>query len=274
MSETTLRDNFWIWGHDAGCHHASAANPDNIYRLPGRNRMGPLEGARYLGIPNCCRVVFRGSPEPPFDAESERLRPFKRVIWSVLGDASSRRNDDGGDDLDEVLRQAEHCPNVTGGVLDDFFRAATRDARMTPEHLKNVRDRLHAAPRPLELWLVYYAALLDIDYDEYLKLCDVITFWSWNSAQLADVEHNFAHFIKLTPDKKRYAGCYLYNYGDIRPVTQEEMEFQLEFYRKLFHERKINGVIVCSNTVADIGLDAPEYLKSWLAEHGDETPDS
>ena len=105
-------------------------------------------------------------------------------------------------------------------------------------------------------------------------MCIRDRFWSWNSAQLAEVEHNFERFIELTPDKKRYAGCYLYNYGDIRPVTQEEMEFQLEFYRKLFHERKINGVIVCSNTVADIGLDAPEYLKSWLAVHGDETSDS
>ena len=268
---TTLRDNFWIWGHDAGCHHRSTRNPANLYRLPGENRMGPLEGAYYLGIPNCCRVVFDGRPEPPFDAESERLRPFRRVVWSVIGDAGSRRNDEGGDDLEEVLRQAERYPNVVGGVLDDFFRPGTKDARMTPERLKVVRDRLHGAARPLELWLVYYAALLGIDYDVYLQQCDAVSFWSWTGADLAKAEENFARFIELTPGKKRYAGCYLYDYGDIRPVTRAEMEFQLALYRRLFLERKIQGVIVCSNTVADIGLEAPEILKRWLDEHGDET---
>ena len=185
---TTLRDNFWIWGHDAGCHHRSTGNSANLYRLPGENRMGPLEGAHYLGIPNCCRVVFDGRPEPPFDAESERLRPFRRVVWSVIGDAGSRRNDEGGDDLEEVLRQAERYPNVVGGVLDDFFRPGTKDARMTPERLKVVRDRLHGAARPLELWIVYYAALLGIDYDVYLQQCDAVSFWSWTGADLAKAE--------------------------------------------------------------------------------------
>ena len=33
---------------------------------------------------------------------------------------------------------------------------------------------------------------------------------------------------------------------------------------------QIQGVIVCANTVADVGLEAPEYLRQWLAEHGQE----
>lgn len=270
METKKLRDCFWIWGHDAGCHHASAANKANIYKLPGVNRMGPWEGAEYLGIPNCCRVVYGGKPEAPFDAESERLRPFKQVVWSIMGDASSKRNDNGGDDLDEVLRQARKYPNITGGVLDDFFRAASRDARMSVERLKEIRDRLHGAPRHLKLWMVYYAALLEIDYSAWLELVDVVSFWFWNSDQLADAEDSLARFVRTVPRKERFAGCYLYNYGDIRPMTPEEMEFQLTLYRKLIHRGDIHGVIVCSNTVVDIGLDAPEYLKRFLEKYGDE----
>ena len=156
----TLRDHLWIWGHDAGCHHTGAGLQ---WKIPGTNRMGPVEAARHLGIPNCCRVVFAGSPAPPFDAESAKLRPFQKVVWSVTGDCSSRRNDNGMDDADEVLRQASRFPNVSGGILDDFFRPDTGDARMTPARLREIADRFHNAPRPLELWLVYYAALFEAD---------------------------------------------------------------------------------------------------------------
>ena len=159
-----IKEHFWIWGHHAGCHHTGEAK---AYQIPGTNQMGPWEGAEYLGIPNCCRVVYGGIPKPPFDEESEKLKSFRKVIWSVLGDASSKRNDEEGDDLEEVLRQAEKYPNIVGGVLDDFFRAATKDARLTPEELYRIADRLHNAPRRLSLWLVYYAALFEVDYTPY-----------------------------------------------------------------------------------------------------------
>ena len=268
MKQKLLRDAFWIWGHDAGAHHSGEAA--RLYHIQGTNRMGPWEAAEYLGIPNCCRVVFNGSPHPPFDAESEKLRKFERVVWSILGDASSARNDREGDDLDEVLRQAEKYGNVTGGILDDLFRPAEKSARLSPERLREIAGRLHSAPRRLSLWLVYYAALLEIDYDRWLEIADVITFWSWTSAELAEAETNLNRIIAMTPGKQHYAGCYIFNYGDCRPVTVEEMKFQLELYRKMLLSGKIQGVIVCANTVADVGLEAPEYLRQWLAQHGQE----
>jgi len=169
-----------------------------------------------------------------------------------------------------VLRQAQKYPNVTGGVLDDFFREASKDARMSVERLKEIRDRLHNAPRPLKLWMVYYAALLKIDYSAYLDLADVVSFWFWNSAQLANAKESLARFVHVAPRKERFAGCYIYNYGDVRPITLEEMEFQLTLYRTLIRNGDLHGVIVCSNTVVDIGLEAPEYLKRFLEKYGDE----
>ena len=262
-----IRDCFWIWGHHAGAHHTGEAAG---YNIPGVNKMGPWEGAEYLGIPNCCRVVFNGIPKPPFDEESEKLRNFNQVIWSVLGDASSKRNDESGDDLEEVLRQAEKYPNVVGGVLDDLFRPATKDARLSPEDLRHIAERLHNAPRKLSLWLVYYAALFDIDYAPWLEAVDGITFWSWDSKQLMQAESNLNRIVSMTPGKEHYAGCYLYSYGDFRPLTLEEMKFQMELYYRFLKAGKIKGVIVCSNTIADTGLEAPEYFRQWMLEHGDE----
>ena len=33
----TVRDAFWIWGHDAGCHH----DPKYHWNIPGENKLGP-----------------------------------------------------------------------------------------------------------------------------------------------------------------------------------------------------------------------------------------
>ena len=267
-SMKTIRDAFWIWGHDAGCHH----DPKYHWNIPGENKLGPWEGACALGnIPNCCRVVFAGKPEPPFDDETEKLKGFSQVVWSIVGDAGSQRNNDGGDDLAEVLRIAAKFPNVTGGIVDDFFRPKTRDARMSPDAFHQAAERLHNAPRPLKLWLVYYAALFDIDYSAWLDSADVITFWNWNSRELAHAEENLERVIALTPSKEHLAGCYLYNYGDSRPLTRDEMAFQLDIYYRFLKEGRIPGVIACANTVADIELEAVDYFRNWLAEHGDET---
>lgn len=264
-----LRDSLWLWGHDAGCHHKGTGK---VWNIPGSNKMGPVEGAEYLGISNCCRVVFEGSPQPPFDAESAKLLGFKQVVWSVLGDKSSVRNDDGADDLDEVLRQAEKYPNVTGGVLDDFFRPESGDARFPLARLEEMAHKLHAAKRPLDLWLVYYAALFEAaDYTPYLELVDVITFWSWDSRELACAEKNLKKIIAMTPGKRHYAGCYLYNYGDCRELSDDEMSFQLELYRRLWLAGEIDGIVVCANTIADTGVKAVDIYREWLAEHGDET---
>jgi len=112
---TKLKDKFWLWGQSPNAHHETG---DNYYNLPGLNIMTPLEGAMYLGVNNCCRVVIHNQPHPPFDQHSMALASMKQVVWSVLG-ASGSNND--GVDLKEVLRQAEIFPNITGGVLDDFF---------------------------------------------------------------------------------------------------------------------------------------------------------
>ena len=263
-----LQDNLWIWGHHAGAHHEEIVADE--WRIPGENKMGPVEGAQYLGIPNCCRVVFNGNPLPPFDEETAKLAWFKKVIWSAIGDVSSKRNNAGLDDLDEVIRQAEKFPNVAGCVLDDLFRPETKDARVTTERMQEMVDKLHSLPRSQELWIVFYAALLDIDYSKYLAIPDAVSFWSWTSEDLKNAEKNLEKIIALSPGKKHYAGCYLYNYGDCRELTDDEMNFQLDLYLKLWREKKIDGIIVCSNNIVDVGINAPEIFRKWVIEHGSE----
>ena len=136
--------------------------------------------------------------------------------------------------------------------------------------MQEMVDKLHSLPRSQELWIVFYAALLDIDYSKYLAIPDAVSFWSWTSEDLKNAEKNLEKIIALSPGKKHYAGCYLYNYGDCRELTDDEMNFQLDLYLKLWREKKIDGIIVCSNNIVDVGINAPEIFRKWVIEHGSE----
>ena len=263
---TKLRDKFWLWGQDPGSHHASE---NNVWNLPGVNQMGPVEGAEYLGIPNCCRVVMNGKPVPPFDADSEALKGMNELIWSIIGDSGSKRNDNDGDDLDEVLRQARKYPNITGVVLDDFFAGKNGEARLSVNRLKEIKLKLNSeVPSPLSLWLVYYDLYLDRDYQEYIDLCDVITFWTWQGCELKSLDKNFDKFKNMTPQKRRLAGCYMWNYGESKALSVEDMKLQCEKYYQWLKKGDIDGIIFCSNCIADLGLDTVAWTRNWINEVG------
>jgi hypothetical protein len=262
------RDNLWIWGQHPGCHHAGG------YKLPGENRMDSAEGARYLGIPNCCRVVMQDKPAPPFDAESEKLKGFKQVVWSSVGAGSTTRHRTNQSDLEEVLRQAGKYDNVTGAVLDDFFPSAedfetnTGDrARHTIDSIRSMRDRLHGFPgRKLDLWLVWYDYQLDFNVEDYVDLCDVITFWTWEGSQLSKLDENIEKFVRKTPGKRRLAGCYMWNYGETKPLSNEQMQNQLDRYQYWIEKGDLEGIVFCSNCIADIGLEAVELTRQWISK--------
>ena len=262
----TLRDCFWLWGQSPGGHHAIQ---NNLWKLPGKNIMTPLEGACYLGIPNCCRVVIGNDPKPPFDQYSMALVTMQQVVWSILGAAESNH---AGLDLDEVLRQASMFPNITGGVLDDFFTQedGTFRPRMSIAELRNAHERLHANARPLDMWIVVYEYQLDKPVAEHLNECDVVTFWTWKGSELAHLDRNFDRVKKMTPGKRRLAGCYMWDYGDAKPLTLGDMKLQCEKYLQWMRSGDIEGIIFCSNCIADIGLETVEWTRNWIKTVSDE----
>lgn len=257
-----LKERLWIWGQDAGSHHLVF---NNAWNLPGENKMGPVEGANYLGIPNMCRVTMGSKPEPPFDDEMEKLKDFDNVVWSIIGDNESKRNDNGGSDLEEVIKLSKKYDNLVGGIMDDFF-SEKRMAVYTPEVIGQYTKALHDAG--LKLWTVYYDHQLDLDLEEWLNLCDVVTFWTWRAEDLSKMEENLAKVeSQLTKGQKIYAGCYMHDYGDCKEMPVETMEYQLEVYKRWLQEGRIEGIIFCSNCIADIGLPAVDVTRKWIADN-------
>ena len=267
-----LKDCFYLWGQTPMSHHAG-----NNYKLPGINRMDTAEGCDFFGIDRTFRVAMATGPVPPFDMESQKLKHLKEVVWAAIGSGSVLRNNEGLGDLPEVLRQAEIFPNISGAILDDFFNSVEgfklngKIARHPVENVEKMRDLLHGFPlRKLDLWLVFYPYQLDFAISDYLGLFDKVTLWTWNGCDLADWRRNFEKTRKMLPDTPLYAGCYMWDYGDRKPLPLSAMKRQLADYRQALLQGEIKGVILCSNCIADIGLDTVEYTRTWLQTHGEE----
>jgi len=216
-------------------------------------------------------------PAPPFDEDAKKLRHFRQLVWSAIGAGGVARNNDDQSDLEEVLRQAARNPNVTGAVLDDFFPSVEgfgadgKRARHSIESIAAMQKKLHQFPqRRLDLWLVWYSYQLDYPVQDYVDLCDVVTLWTWNGSDLDLLDDHIEKLVEKTPGKRRLAGCYLWNYGERKELTAKQMESQLNSYHRGLREGAIEGIVFCSNCVADCGLEAAEMTREWIRTVGPE----
>ena len=261
-----LREKIWLWGQSPDAHWED----NNTYNLPSHSRMSAVEGCYYFEIDNICRVKMMNHPNPPYDQESEAMRPCKKVVWSLLGAGGEPVTDWG--DLEEVIRQARMYDNIVGGVFDDFF-LPNRIANFTPQKLAALKKRMcESAGRNLDMWVVCYESKLDEieNIDLYFNEFDVITFWTWKGSELYRAEDNIERIRKLAPEKRIMAGCYMWNYGEAKPLTEEEMKFQVDLYYRLLKEGKIDGIIVCSNCIADLKIENVEYMRLFIKKHADD----
>ncbi len=256
----TVRDRLWIWGHEAGAHNGN-------YQLPGASRMTPMEAAAYLRVPNALMIALGDRPAPPFAQEMIAFLPLERVVWSIIGDSSSSRND-----LEAVLGLAARFPNLIGAIMDDFFHAPDADgsiSRVGLDDLAATRARLHAAAHPLDLFTVLYAHDLALPIRDYVALSDVLTFWHWRAEELSRLEENFVRLEGIAHDKRLLLGCYLWDYGASRPMPLELMQHQCLLGRRLLREGRIEGMIFLASCVCDLELDTVAWVRNWIDEVGD-----
>jgi hypothetical protein len=260
-----INDRFWLWGHGRQCDNVKGKPLD----LRGRPRISTIslaEAARYMGIPNICRIALETVESPPFDEEAAACQDLRQIVWSVLGCGVI----DARNDLDEVLRLAQKYPNVTGGIMDDFFPTANPEkmTKYPPAVLAKFADRLHhELERRLDLWVVVYSSDFQYPIKPYLDPCDVGTIWTWNSDDLVHLEETYRQMRVVWGEERRLlAGCYMWNFPGRKAIPLKEMKDQLDTYDRWLDAQKIDGIIFCHNYLVDLGLEAVEYTRNWIAE--------
>jgi len=156
-------------------------------------------------------------------------------------------------------------------MLDDFFSSKKegKKAVFTAEELGQIRQELKSIGTRLDILATYYTQLLDLDLSEYLKLIDVLTLWTWRSAEIPDIEKNLSRLDRLAPNSRKMLGCYLYDFDLRKSVAIPAMEQQCETGLRLLKQKRIEGLIFLSNTVADLGFESVEWTRNWIRKVGE-----
>ena len=260
----TVRDRLWIF---------SCATNSDFPHVGRRSVVTPAEGAFYLGVSNILMVQSSekesryGRLEPPFEQYTVALRPLKGVVWSVVGSGGFSKPEE----TSEVLAMAKRVPNFRGVMLDDFFtgKAEGQRAKWTVEELTDVRRRLHQTGKQLDIFVTFYTKLMGLPFDDYLDQIDVLTLWTWNSADLRNLEYNLQKLERLYPRKRKMLGCYVVDYPKKQGVPVELMKHQCEVGLRWLQQGRIEGIIFLGNTVLDLGFESVEWTRQWIQQVGD-----
>lgn len=257
-----LRDKFWLWGHPEGRYNHEYGN-DN------ESRMTPMEGCLYLGVHNTFMVpVQREVNERQY---CKSFKTLKQVGWGYkLHEKEHCR-------FDKIIELAKEFPNVGCIALDDFSDTMMAESEICYGEVKELQHMLdNNEVRKLDSWMVVYTKDFGVnpEYDTklqpYLELVDGVIMWTWEEKDVPLIPEKFEIFKKLTPNTRRMIGCYLYNFGESKQATGEAVKWQLDWAREKILAGEIEGVVLHTNTMADLDYEAYDAACEWMDKYGDE----
>ncbi len=268
-----LRDKFWLWGHPEGRYNLNADD----YGCPDVSRMTPMEGCLYLGINKTFMVPVKVNVNRR--QYNKSFKTLSSVGWECFG-----ADEDPGK-IEQIIAESREFPNITAAVFDDFYGKAKKRARdegkpVEAESLWRIRERLNNNEvRPIDMWMVLYTYEFGVDpesdssFKKFLDPFNGIIMWTWEERDVHLIPEKFEYLKKLAPNNRFMFGCYLYNFGEKKQATGEKVKWQLDYYREKLIAGEAEGVVLHTNTMADLDYEAYDACLEWMAEHGDEEID-
>ena len=262
--DSILRDRLWMWGHDAG-------STNGQHNIPSGGKILPAKAIDYMGIPNVCMIRWRSMPEPPFDEYVKQFADARRLAWSIIDGA----RESYPEKKRMAFELADRMPNMVSVYLDDFFNGdAVPENEEAPASLpvagiRALKEELDNRKRRLDLSLVLYSNQLHPAIASHIQYCDVVSFWTWKATDLVNLDRNFKTYRKIVPNKRTLLGIYMWDFGNNRPITMELMKHQCRLALQWFERGHIEGMIFHCTPLCDMKLEAVEWAKRWIAEHGD-----
>ncbi|MBQ2696341.1 MAG: hypothetical protein IJF61_03460 [Clostridia bacterium] len=256
-----LRDKFWLWGHPEGRYNFEYGNNKE-------SRMTPMEGCLYLGVRNTFMVPVGWDVNRR--QYNKSFTTLRQVGWECYDAGFNPEL------IEPYIEDAKDFSNIGCVVLDDFQRGDVYK-KMPVENLWKIRERLHNNDvRRLDMWMVLYTREFgldpekDQDFMRYIEPFDGIIMWTWHERDVVLIPEKFEIFKKMTPHNRRMFGCYLYNFGERKQATGEAVTWQLDWYREKILAGEAEGVVLHTNTMADLDYEAYDAAIRWMNEHGDE----
>ena len=150
-----------------------------------------------------------------------------------------------------VRSQLERLPHVMFGGL-------------THEPAVALSERLQLPDRRLDLMMILYTHQLDIDVQAHLAYCHQVSFWTWKSAELVDLEANFERFERLVPNHQRFLGCYLWDFGvKGAPIAELELlQRQCELGREWLRRGRLKTAVGQFEEALRLSPLNPEALRT------------
>jgi hypothetical protein len=265
----TVRDKLWVF-----CNPVNA----DYGIVRGRSVMSPLESAVYLGVPNIImanqypRAGEEGWYKPwesPFELYAFPMKVLKRVSWSIVGASGVTKESE----RKEVIAMAQKTPNFVGVYMDDFFEEDGAKGSLTIDELRSLQQQLKSPDKKLDLYVTLYTRALNRPLADYLGVIDVITLWTWETSDLANLDANLAKLEKLAPKARIMLGCYTAA-NDPKatpawtPLPVPIMKRQCDLGLRWLREGRIEGIIVYGNFM-DLNWDSVEWAREWVERVGE-----
>lgn len=271
--ENNLRDRLWMWGHDTGVFDG----PDNVYNIPLSPYISMADAIKDMGIPNVCAIRY-GIPEIGYINQFEKV---KRVDWTM-----SMGNNETYQYLREyVFKLRDEMPNLTGYYLDDFFSFSGEPnfdnyeensikkippAALSIREIQSLYEDTINYKRRINSSMVLYTHQLHPSIEPFMKYVDSVALWTWDGADIQRVEQNFNKYRSISPNKQTLLGIYMWDFGGKKEIDQGFMVKQLDFAHKLYMDGEIDGMIFHCTPLVNKNLEAVNYSRKWIAEHGDD----
>jgi hypothetical protein len=110
---------------------------------------------------------------------------------------------------------------------------------------------------------------LQHDVTAYLSKVDVVTYWTWQAKDLDRLEEGFTKAEQAAPKARKVLGCYMWDYGDEKPIPLPLMQKQCQLGLEWLRTGRIEGMIFLASCICDLNLEAVEWTRNWIREVGD-----